>query len=302
MLATRPCASAVMYDLSLIDVFTERAGAGNALAVVFDADDLDSAAMQRFATWINLSETTFVLPPTQAGADYRVRIFTPGRELPFAGHPSVGTAWALLRAGRLQTRNGVLLQECAAGLLPLRASGEGDAMRVAVRAPRARLRAAETREDALLDAAVSPDLRAAPGTAWHSDNGPIWWLIELRDEAAVRLFVPDLPRIADACVGTGAVGIAVFALAASEPGIALVLRAFCPADGIPEDPVTGSANAAVGALLQHEGRIDRIGRRYRASQGRELGRNGIVEVEADDEGEVWIGGACVAAAIGQLRW
>lgn len=290
-----------MFELSLIDVFTERAGAGNALAVVFDADGLDTAAMQRFANWINLSETTFVLTPSRTGADYRVRIFTPGRELPFAGHPSVGTAWALLRAGRLQARDGALVQECAAGLLPMRVSGDGDATRVAVRAPRARLRAAEAREDAFLDAAVPSALRAAPGTPWHSDNGPIWWLIELRDEAAVRLLVPDLPRIAEACIGTGAVGVAVFALA-SEPGITLAVRAFCPADGIPEDPVTGSANAAIGALLQHEGRIDSVGRRYRASQGRELGRDGIVEVETDDDGEVWIGGACVAAVRGQLRW
>ena len=290
-----------MFELSLIDVFTERAGAGNALAVVFDADGLDTAAMQRFANWINLSETTFVLTPSRAGADYRVRIFTPGRELPFAGHPSVGTAWALLRAGRLQARDGALVQECAAGLLPMRVSGEGDATRVSVRAPRARLRAAEKREDAFLDAAVPSALRAAPGTPWHSDNGPVWWLVELRDEAAVRLLVPDLPCIAEACIGTGAVGLAVFALA-SEPGVALAVRAFCPADGIPEDPVTGSANAAIGALLQHEGRIDSVGRRYRASQGRELGRDGIVEVETDDDGDVWIGGACVAAVRGQLRW
>ena len=290
-----------MLDLSLIDVFTERAGAGNALAVVFDADALDTAAMQRFANWINLSETTFVLKPTRAGADYRVRIFTPGRELPFAGHPSVGTAWALLRAGRLQASDGALVQECGAGLLPMRVSGEGDATRVAVRAPRAHLRAAEPREDAFLDAAMPPALRAAPGTPWHSDNGPVWWLVELRDEAAVRLLVPDLPRIAEACIGTGAVGLAVFARSA-EPGIALAVRAFCPADGIPEDPVTGSANAAIGALLQHEGRIDSIGRHYRASQGRELGRDGIVEVETDDDGEVWIGGACVGAVRGQLRW
>ena len=290
-----------MFDLALIDVFTDRAGAGNALAVVFDADVLDTAAMQRFATWINLSETTFVLAPTVTGADYRVRIFTPGRELPFAGHPSVGTAWALLRTGRLQARDGELAQECAAGLLPMRVDGDGDAARVTVRAPRARLRVAEAREDTLLDAAVPPALRAARGTPWRSDNGPVWWLIELRDEAAVRLLAPDLPRVAEACTATGAVGVAVFALA-SGPGTAVVVRALCPADGIPEDPVTGSANAAIGALLQHEGRIGGIGRRYRASQGRELGRDGIVEVEIDDDGDVWIGGACVAAVRGQLRW
>src|SRR6187549_515609 len=120
-----------------LDVFAHRPGTGNPLAVVLDAGGFDAAAMQAFAHWTNLSETTFVLPPQAPGASYRVRIFTPRSELPFAGHPSVGTAHALLEAGRVAPLDGRLLMECAAGLLPVRVEGDGDARVVSVRAPRA---------------------------------------------------------------------------------------------------------------------------------------------------------------------
>lgn len=290
-----------MHPFHQIDVFTTRPGFGNALAIVLDADALDAAAMQRFATWINLSETTFVLRPTTPDADYRVRIFTPAQELPFAGHPTVGTAWCLQRAGLVTPRDGALVQECAAGLLPLRVTGSGSAARVAVRAPRTSIRAADASETALIDAAIPRVLRADPGTAWHLVNGPTWWAIPLRDEAAARTLAPNLPAIAAACVATQAVGVAVFA---ETPGAdtAICVRAFCPADGIPEDPVTGSVNASIGALLRHTGRLDRIGRSYRSSQGRELRRDGIVEVQVQDNGEVWIGGACVGVTSGTLDW
>lgn len=290
-----------MFDLHHIDVFTDRAGFGNPVAVVLDADALDTAAMQRFATWINLSETTFVLKPTAPDADYRVRIFTPAQELPFAGHPSVGTAWCLLDTGRLQARDGALVQECAAGLLPLRITGAGATRRVAVRAPRARIRAAEAGEHALLDAAIPRALRAADGAAWNVNNGPGWWVVELRDEAAVRTLVPKLPEIAAACIATRTVGVAVFAHTTSGDA-AFAVRAFCPADGIPEDPVTGSVNAGIAALLQHSGRLDALGGRYRASQGRELGRDGKLDLETDSDGEIWVGGAAVAVASGSLDW
>lgn len=290
-----------MHPLHHIDVFTDRAGFGNPVAVVLDADALDTAAMQRFAAWINLSETTFVLRPTTPEADYRVRIFTPAQELPFAGHPSVGTAWCLLDRGRVHARDGALVQECAAGLLPLRTKGDGAARRVAVRAPRARIRAADAAEHALLDAAVPRPLRAGDGAAWHIDNGPGWWVVELRDEAAVRRLVPMLPAIAAACVATHAVGVAVFAQTAAGDA-ALAVRAFCPADGIPEDPVTGSVNAGIAALLLHTGRLAALGGRYRASQGRELGRDGRLDLEADADGEIWVGGTAVAVAHGELRW
>ena len=228
-------------DFLQLDVFASGRGCGNPLAVVFDADGLDAAAMQAIAAWLNLSETTFLLPPTQAGADYRLRIFTPRQELPFAGHPSVGTAHAVLERGHVTPHNGRLVQECAAGLLPLRVQGEGSQRRLHVRAPRAVERAGDP-------AAVLASLRGVQLGQLRPalvDNGPRWWCIDLADEAAVRTLAPDLETMSRASVATGAVGIAVFARCRDRP-FELVVRAFVPADGIPEDPVTG---VIAGALL-----------------------------------------------------
>ena len=282
-----------------LDVFADQPGRGNPLGVVFGADDFDTAAMQALAAWLNLSETTFVLPATQPAADYRLRIFTPRQELPFAGHPSVGTAHAVLERGLATPKagadRGALVQECAAGLLPLRISGEGAARVIHVRAPRGVERSADARAvlASLLDAplgAVRPAL---------VDNGPRWWCIELADEATVRQLAPDLEAMAAANRAEGSVGVAVFARC-SGPDYGLVVRAFVPADGIPEDPVTGSANAAIAAWLQAN--IALPSARFRSSQGREVGRDGVVEIEVDAEGEVWIGGLTQTVIEGTLAW
>ena len=285
-----------------LDVFADRPGAGNPLAVVLDAHGLDDAAMQAFAAWTNLSETIFLLPP-DPGADYRVRIFTPRQELPFAGHPSVGAAWAVLDRGLATARDGELVQQCAAGNLPVRVDGEGDGRVVGVRAPRACRREPAAGTPGLLDAALAGLARGRCAPAlW--DNGPQWWLVELADEAAVRAMAPDLAAIT-ALTRHGEVGMAVFAFAERQGDRAdyqLVVRAFCPADGIPEDPVTGSANAAIGAALAEAGRLPGHGGRYVASQGREIGRDGRVEVHLDGDGEVWIGGRVQAVIRGSVDW
>lgn len=278
-----------------LDVFADRPGAGNPLAVVVDADGLDDAAMQAFANWTNLSETIFLLPPGD-GADYRVRIFTPRQELPFAGHPSVGAAWAAIETGLVDAARDALVQDCAAGRLPVRV-GAGRA--IAVRAPRARPVASPDGIDSRLDAALAGLPRGGIAPAlW--DNGPRWWVAELADESSVRGMQPDLAAIA-ALTGHAAVGLAVFAMADGGQAHDVVVRAFCPVDGIPEDPVTGSANAAVGAALAAAGRIA-PGARYVASQGREVGRDGRVEVELDADGEVWIGGRVQAVIRGTVAW
>jgi PhzF family phenazine biosynthesis protein len=282
-------------DFLQLDVFASARGCGNPLAVVFDADGLDAAAMQAIAAWLNLSETTFVLPPTQSGADYRLRIFTPRQELPFAGHPSVGTAHAVLERGLVSSRDGRLVQECAAGLLPLRVEGVGSQRRLHVRAPRAAERAGDP-------AAVLASLRGVQlGQVRPAlvDNGPRWWCIELVDEAAVRALAPDLETMARASVASGAVGVAVFARCRDRP-FELVVRAFVPADGIPEDPVTGSANAAIAAWLNENDALPAL--RYLSSQGREVGRDGIVECAVDPDGEVWIGGQTQTVITGALLW
>lgn len=282
-----------------LDVFADRPGAGNPLGVVLDPAGFDDAAMQAFAAWTNLSETIFLLPPG-AGADYRVRIFTPRQELPFAGHPSVGAAWAAVHAGLAQPRDGRLVQDCAAGLLPVRIEGDGDARRVHVRAPRARPVSVEGRA-ALVDAALAGLARGALAPAlW--DNGPRWWLVELAGAAAVRAMQPDLAAIAALTTATGAVGLAVYGRAPAGADHDLAVRAYCPADNIPEDPVTGSANACVAAQLAQAGALPGAGGRYVASQGRELGRDGRLEIEVDADGEVWIGGEVQLVIEGGLRW
>lgn len=286
-------------DFMQLDVFADQPGRGNPLGVVFGADELDTAAMQALAAWLNLSETTFVLPPTQAGADYRLRIFTPRQELPFAGHPSVGTAHAVVARGlatpKPAAEGGALVQECAAGLLPLRLTGDGAARVIHVRAPRGVERSADAR-------AVLASLLEAPLGAVRPaliDNGPRWWCIELADEATVRRLAPDLEAMAAANRADGSVGVAVFARCVG-PDYALVVRAFVPADGIPEDPVTGSANAAIAAWLHANNALPSA--RFRSSQGREVGRDGVVEIEVDAEGEVWIGGLTQTVIEGTLAW
>jgi PhzF family phenazine biosynthesis protein len=282
-----------------IDVFTKRAGYGNPVAVVLDADDLDTAAMQRFAAWTNLSETTFVLAPTTPLADFRVRIFTPRQELPFAGHPTVGTAYALLDARPEWRERERLTLECAAGLLAVRIEGAGAQRRIFVQAPEAKLIAPAAGLAGELTRALRAEPKTKP-TPRLVDNGPRWLLAELADAAAVRSLQPDLAATAALTSRLGAVGVCVFG---REPGgaTAIAVRAFCPADGIPEDPVTGSANAAIGAFLHANDALETIGWRYTASQGREVGRDGYVDVEIDAQtGTVAIGGHCVSCIVGSL--
>ncbi len=281
-------------DFLQLDVFADRPGAGNPLAVVLDARDLDTASMQAFAHWTNLSETIFLMPATQPGASYRVRIFTPRQELPFAGHPSVGAAHAALDAGLASLLGGGLMQECAAGLLPVVVAGQGSERSISVRAPRGR----PVNQPATgIDAAL-PGLARGPLPAVLMDNGPRWWLVELADEATVRGMPPALPAIAAFTEATGAVGLAVYARGGRDAD--LVVRAFCPADGIPEDPVTGSANAAIAAWLHHNDALP--GADYVASQGREIGRDGRVRVHVDGEGEAWIGGQVQTVIRGTVDW
>ena len=280
-----------------LDVFAGRPGAGNPLAVVFDARDMDEAAMQAFAAWTNLSETIFFLPPG-AGADYRIRIFTPRMELPFAGHPSVGAAWAALDAGLARDHDGRLVQECAAGLLPVRIE-RNDLAQVLprVRSPRAQAREVDA-PDWLRASHVWGAARGALEPAlWN--NGPDWWLLELADEAAVRGLQADQAAIA-ALPGSGK--LAVFACSDSPGDAQLVVRAFAPAVGIAEDPATGSVNASIAALLHRSGRLPGRDGSYVASQGREIGRDARIELQVDAEGEVWVGGQVHAVIRGTLDW
>jgi PhzF family phenazine biosynthesis protein len=272
-----------MRRFSQVNVFSSEEYLGNPLAVVHDADGLGHDEMLRFAGWTNLSETTFLLPPTDVGADYRVRIFTPGGELPFAGHPTIGSAHAWLEAGGVPRTEGEVVQECPAGLVRVR-RGE----RLAFEAPpvvREGPVTGEERQRLLRALAVSDD--EVVDARWI-DNGPGWVGVLLRDADAVLAVRPDWSAFGDL-----EVGIVGAYPAGSE--CAVEVRAFSPGIGIVEDPVTGSLNASIGQWLAG----DRLPSSYVASQGTVLGRRGRVYVERDGD-TVWVGGDATTLISGEV--
>ena len=282
-----------------LDVFASRLFDGNPLAVVIDADDLDTDTMQRIARWTNLSETAFLLRPTQPQADYRVRIFTTRQELPFAGHPSIGSAYVAIAAGKVTEGKRSLVQECVAGLLPVRVDGEGDTRVIHVQAPPATI---ERCDDAFVEEVAKALHTPLDGARMRRvNNGPVWLVCDLGEANVVRGLHPDFPAVALICENAPAVGVCVFGRE-HDGTAAIAVRAFCPADGMPEDPVTGSANAAIAAYLQETDGLKIYGPRYLASQGREVGRNGIVDVSVDvATSSITIGGACAIGVRGELQ-
>ncbi|WP_422018041.1 PhzF family phenazine biosynthesis protein [Roseateles sp.] len=273
-----------------VDVFTAVPLKGNALAVVVDAGGLSDDEMAAFARWTNLSETTFLLPPTEegsaGGADYRVRIFTPGGELPFAGHPTLGSAHAFLASGGDVKKPGEVVQQCAIGLVRVKRDGA----RLAFAAPPLK-RSGPV--DAAGRAQALAALRIAPedllDLVWV-DNGPGWMAARLPDAAAVLALQPDF--VAMRGLKLGVVGAHP---AGSE--CQFEVRAFVPDLGVPEDPVTGSLNAGLALWLQETGLA---GDRYVAAQGAALGRAGRVHVQRDAEA-TWIGGDVTPLIHGQVR-
>jgi PhzF family phenazine biosynthesis protein len=286
------------YPFKQVDVFTARPCAGNPAAVVLDAAGLDVVEMQRLARWTNLSETTFVLPPTRPEADYRLRIFSPGHELPFAGHPTVGSAHAALEAGVVSGPS--FRQECGAGILPLTVTDSGAGRRISVAAPPATLvRDCGDLVDAV-SASLGARIAAEPRPAAF-DNGPVWLFVRLESGRAVAGLKPDMSAVAGLSRRHGLSGVAAFALL-DGPGPRVHIRCFAPAFGVYEDPVTGSANAALPAHLARAGLLESVGREYVATQGTELGRDGRVYVRVlDEQGRAEIGGHAVTVIEGEIR-
>ena len=283
-----------------LDVFASRPGAGNPLAVVLDAAGLDDAAMQAIARWTRLPETTFVFPAQSGDASYGIRIFSPRREVPFAGHPSVGTAHAVLDAGLATPRDGLLVQDGIAGKLPLKVVGDGAARTVAVRTPRARVEDIASPGDARLRAALAGlQLGALPPVLM--DGGRRWWLAELADEAHLRAMQPDWDAIAALAEATDSMGLFVYARS-SDPVYYFAVRAFVGAPAQFEDAASGAANATLAAWLAERGALPDSSGFYRVSQGREVGHDAIIELQVDAEGEVWSGGRAVAVVTGGLDW
>ncbi|MFK3651662.1 PhzF family phenazine biosynthesis protein [Lysobacter enzymogenes] len=284
-----------------LDVFADRPGAGNPLAVVLDAEGLDDAAMQAIARWTRLPETTFVFPPTQPGASYRIRMFSPRREVPFAGHPSVGTACVVLEAGLAAPVDGVLVQEGVAGLLPLAVSGDGEARTIAVRTPRARVVETARADDPRLSAALR-DLPLGALPPALMDGGRRWWLAQLRDEAALRAAQPDWAAIGRLAESTETMGLCAFARADAGQDYDLVVRAFVGAPAQFEDAASGAANATLAAWLKHNDALPGRDGRYTVSQGREVGFDARLELRVDGDGEVWSGGRVSNVVRGQIDW
>jgi PhzF family phenazine biosynthesis protein len=270
---------------SQVDVFTRTAYSGNPVAVVLDALGLDAERMQRVAHWINLSETTFVLPPRASDADYRVRIFTPTGELPFAGHPTLGTCHAWLAAGGSPRQDDLVVQECDAGLIPVRRTEDGFAF-----AAPPLIRSGEV-EDELVEhiaSLLNIDRHDIQDAQWV-DNGPGWVGVLLESADAVRALEPGVVDL-----NIGAVG-----LYPEESPCAVEVRAFMPKDGSTiEDPVTGSLNASLAEWLL---RIGRVTAPYVASQGTMLGRAGRVHISRDADGTIWVGGGTVTCISGEVE-
>lgn len=266
-----------------VDVFSPVPFAGNPVAVVLDADGLDDHAMQTFARWTNLSETTFVHTPTMAGADYRVRIFTPTGELPFAGHPTLGTchAWLEQHPGA-HLRDRPVLQQCPMGLVPIRTTPDG----LAFAAPPL-LRDGPVERDLLTRITAMLGIQPADVVAAeHADNGPGWVAILLPSADAVLALRPSAVDVPVGVVGPYPQGSAA----------AFELRAFLPRNAaLMEDPVTGSLNAAVAQWLLRTGRARSP---YLASQGTALHRSGRVHIHRDDDGAIWVGGATITRLSG----
>ena len=295
-----PFSSLQSRRFTQVDVFGDRPGAGNPLAVVLDADGLDDATMQDIARWTRLPETTFVLPPDTPGTSYRLRIFSPRREVPFAGHPSVGTAHAVLEAGLAEPKDGLLVQDGIAGALPLRVSGHGAERTIAVRTPRARLlETASSGDPRLRDVLANLPLGALPPALM--DGGRRWWLAEIADEATLRAAKPDWNAIAKLAENTGSMGLCAFARS-SHPIYYLAVRAWVGAPAQFEDAASGAANATLAAWLAQRNALPGPGGFYRISQGREVGHGAIIELTVDGDGDVWSGGRVCTVIRGELDW
>lgn len=287
-----------------IDVFADRPGAGNPLAVVLDAEGLDDATMQAIARWTRLPETTFVFPPRSPDASYGLRIFSPRREVPFAGHPSVGTAHAVLEAGLAIPRDDpggkLLVQDGIAGRLPLRINGEGARRTIAVRTPKARvLEVADPSDPRLRKALAGLPPGGLPPVLM--DGGRRWWLAEVAGESALRAATPDWEAIGAVAQSSDSMGLCVYARS-SDPVYHLAVRAWVGAPARFEDVASGAANATLAAWLASRDALPGRQGRYRISQGREVGHDAIIELHVDDADEVWSGGRACGVVAGTIDW
>lgn len=278
-----------------VDVFAKRAGSGNPLGVVLGGQAWTDAKMQQFAKWTNLVETTYLLPAESADASYRLRIFTPHKEIAFAGHPTIGSAHVALESGFAQGAAGVLQQECAAGILPIAIAGAGSARLLSVKAPTARVLGCH--DDPRLHAILRGLSLGALAPALV-EGGRRWWMAELGDEATLRAWQPDHAAIGALARASDSLGLCVFARSVSAEHD-LVVRAFPAGVGIIEDPASGAANGLIGAYIAQMEPQGALARGYRVSQGREIGHDAQIKIRIEGN-DVWVGGQTQTVIMGPL--
>ena len=282
-----------------VDVFTNVRFKGNPVAVILKANDLTGAQMQQIANWTNLSETTFVLPASDPGADYQVRIFTPHAELPFAGHPTIGTAHALMEAGLIQARDGILVQQCIAGLVRLQVVQEATgAQWISFDLPEPRISPLAVSQvdalESLLGASLKQDV--PPQLV---DVGPRWVVAQLETAEAVLALAPDLQRMKIQDASNRYTGVVVFGQHERGQPASIEVRAFAPAHGINEDPVCSSGNGCVAAFIRHSGQAACFGSTFLATQGAAVGRAGVLRLTISEQ-RIQVGGNAVTCVDGQL--
>lgn len=283
-----------------VDVFTDVPFKGNPVAVVLKADGLSTKQMQQIANWTNLSETTFVVPATDPEADYHVRIFTPNAELPFAGHPTIGTAHALLEAGLIEAKNGALVQQCGAGLVKLNVTRTEDGTQwISFDLPEPRLTA--------LNAEQVEELASLLGTPLQHEFAPClvdvgarWVVAQLPSAQAVLSAQPDLQRMKVQDVKGRHTGVVIFGEHDQADQAKIEIRAFAPAHGINEDPVCGSGTGSVGAFIRRSGQIGHFGGEFLASQGAVVGRAGVLRLALTEQ-TIRVGGNAVTCINGDLE-
>jgi PhzF family phenazine biosynthesis protein len=278
-----------------VDVFTSQRFKGNPVAVILEGDGLSGAQMQQIANWTNLSETTFVLTPTAPEADYQLRIFTPGAELPFAGHPTIGTAHALLESGRVEATHGKLTQQCKAGLIAVHVDEAVDGARwIGFTLPPATFTALPDDERVTLSALLGAAPVAPPLLV---DVGPRWVLVQLPDAAAVLAVTPDFAGLKSRDTAERRTGVIVFGAYPDGAAADYEMRAFAPAHGINEDPVCGSGSGCLGAFLRYTGQVSHAN--LLLSQGQVVSRDGRIRLGIHPDAITVSGNAvtCIDGAI-----
>ncbi|MCR8655936.1 PhzF family phenazine biosynthesis protein [Paenibacillus endoradicis] len=275
-----------------IDVFTNVPFKGNPVAVVLDGNELSTKEMQAIANWTNLSETTFVCTPTDPRADYKLRIFTPNSELPFAGHPTIGSAFAVLQHGNKPKTEGYLIQECGVGLVSILI--DEDKLFLTLPEPNVQhIHSAELVELAIALGVPSHSVKASATI----DVGAVWITLQLTNAHEVRSLRPDMAKLST-LIPSGVTGVTIFGLDFGNTTSNLEVRSFAPTEGIDEDPVCGSGNGCVATLIKKLELIKESN--YIASQGYSVGRNGRVEVRFQNNGKILIGGYAVSCIEGML--